>query len=244
MHLNIAVCDDDKQALTTIENKLVSCSINLDFDYSIASYSSGMDLVARIQSESTFPFHIILLDIEMPQANGIEIAREILRNASSDLYLIFISNYPKYMQDSFAVHPFSYLTKPIEINNMYQTFKDILDRLSRSRKHVMVFDDHEKDIVISLRDIVYVSAPDSRYHQMTIFTRDSSFSRRGNLSEMGKSYPDTLFRIDRHTLISLLHIHYLTPKHVVMDTGVPLPISVRKHRLLYQYLQTHPVIPN
>ena len=62
---------------------------------------------------------MVLLDMEMPDMNGIEIAEKIRELVSREVLITFLTSYPEYMQKSFGVQAFQYLLKPIT----YDVFK-------------------------------------------------------------------------------------------------------------------------
>lgn len=49
----------------------------------------------------------------MPDLSGWELAKQ-LRDVDDDLLIVFTTFYPEYMQESFNVQPFQFLTKPID----------------------------------------------------------------------------------------------------------------------------------
>lgn len=59
------------------------------------------------------PVDIALLDIDMPDMNGIALAARI-KEAHPDAAVIFLTAFSEYAVDSFAVHPTGYLLKPID----------------------------------------------------------------------------------------------------------------------------------
>ena len=66
-----------------------------------------------------------LLDIEMPQMNGIELARR-LREIKRDMIIIFVSGYSDYVLDALKMKSDYYVFKPY-------SREDILDALNRAR---------------------------------------------------------------------------------------------------------------
>ena len=242
MNLNVAICDDDVVFLQQLKESLLAFAFQLDMDLNIDSFQSGDELLSVIQNSNSFPFQIIFLDIEMKEENGINIARRIFHLAPTDLFLSFISSYPEYMQDSFSVHPFSFLGKPLVPKKLIQLMADIRESIRKRHTQIISAFKGDKEAVVYADDIVYISAPDSRLHEMTLYTMNYSYIRRGNLLEMETTFPQLFFRINRNTLISLLHIHYLNDKYVVMDIGLSLPVSVRAKKQLTKYLQSNPVI--
>lgn len=55
---------------------------------------------------------VAFLDIEMSAMTGLELAVK-LKEINPDIYIIFVTGYPKYALDAFAVHATGYLLKPV-----------------------------------------------------------------------------------------------------------------------------------
>ena len=100
----IAVCDDDIQMqrflCSAIEEAGIACTVE--------KFSNGAELL-RDEKE----YDILFLDIDMPVVNGMDAARQ-LRRRDRRAKIIYVTGYQDYMQRSFAVHPFSFLVKPVK----------------------------------------------------------------------------------------------------------------------------------
>ena len=59
------------------------------------------------------PVDVALLDIDMPDMNGLTLAARI-KEARPDAAIIFLTAYAEYAVDSFRVHPTGYLLKPVD----------------------------------------------------------------------------------------------------------------------------------
>ena len=64
----------------------------------------------------------------MEGTNGIETAQR-LRAADPDLLIVFVTSSPEYVWDAFPVHPFDYLLKPYQPEEL----KQIIDRVRQKR---------------------------------------------------------------------------------------------------------------
>ena len=62
------------------------------------------------QIDLSLPYDIALLDIDMGETNGIELARK-LRASNENIVIIFITNFIQYAPEGFEVQAFRYLLK-------------------------------------------------------------------------------------------------------------------------------------
>ncbi len=102
-----AICvDDDQQAL----GEIVSCCKAQALLEDAQGFSRPRDALDFLGAH---PADLAVLDIAMPDMNGIELAQEI-RKSHPHLPIIFVSAHPQYALASFQAHPVSYLLKPLE----------------------------------------------------------------------------------------------------------------------------------
>jgi two-component system LytT family response regulator len=118
---NILVCEDEKNTLAMIcrllkENPLVE---------EIYQAKSGGEAVEIIKSQTP---HILLMDIDLPDIDGIEVAR-IAAALNPRVSIVFITGYPDYATESFVVHPYDYIIKPIDVERFRETVYNLAARI-------------------------------------------------------------------------------------------------------------------
>ena len=240
MKLNLAICDDDIHFIRELRNLLTTLSFDMNIELQIEAFSEGKELLSTITASERFPYQILFMDIEMPEENGIDLAKVLYRQIPSDSFLVFISSYPEYMQDSFSVHPFSYLTKPIHIQDIKKVLVDIQDRYNADHIQLILTEKDGYEAIVFTKDVIYIQVKNSRQRIIMVHTLDNEYIYHGSLTELEQKFPDTMFRLDRKTLINLSYIHYLDGNQVIMTTGTVLSISIRNKRQLLHLLQRTP----
>lgn len=110
MAINCIIIDDELEALEGLELLLQS-----DGDINILkSCSNGLD---AIESINQLKPDLILLDIQMPGANGFE----VLQNLTVPLpEVIFITAYDQFALKAFEVHALDYLLKPFNDERFFE----------------------------------------------------------------------------------------------------------------------------
>lgn len=74
MNLNIAICDDDTNDITIMKKNILQYTIETDNNIVVSSYFSASDILSDYKNHL---YQIVLLDIEMPDINGMELARQL-----------------------------------------------------------------------------------------------------------------------------------------------------------------------
>lgn len=76
---------------------------------------------------------VALLDIELaPEEglNGIQVAK-LIYNFNPETYFVFITGYSQYAVESFAVHPYDYILKPVKKDRVKELISNLADMVKR-----------------------------------------------------------------------------------------------------------------
>lgn len=109
MEVNIAICDDEITALEHIKNKVLDIASTRKVSVNVFTYSDAKRLIDVLCSNEKV-IDILLLDIEMPQISGLDVAKTI-RKYRENLILIFVSCHEQYVFESMEYSPFRYIRK-------------------------------------------------------------------------------------------------------------------------------------
>ncbi|MDD6405758.1 MAG: LytTR family DNA-binding domain-containing protein [Clostridiales bacterium] len=224
-NINVAVCDDETEVLDTIKNYLISYQIQYDIECATHTFSNGSDF---LESLDKIKFNIVFLDIEMPEMDGLEIAKHIREKSADDVYIIFVTSYPSYMHDSFQVQPFQYIVKPVTYDIFEKTMSDLFKHIQgRSNIRVVIDTDHEKQLV-NISDIVYIRTHETQKLHLVYTLSDSQICGRGTLSSLEASLSEHGFILtNRSTLVNSGHILSFDDQSVRLDNGDVINISRR-----------------
>ena len=231
LHLNIGICDDDKLYIKEITKLLDRYMIQYDIDISYDTFISPLVLLNRI-SATPGCYDILFLDVEMSEMNGLELSEKI-RSICRNIYTIFISNYPKYMQDSFRVHPFYYLVKPLSAETFTNIMNDILSAIQSEHKLVTLLQTDRSEETVDLGDILCIEVTDGKKELLDFHLFNHILHAKGKISawqEKLASYD--FFPCHRKYLVNLTHIHYFEKNHVILDNGFSIPISRGNEKIL------------
>jgi len=117
--LKIIVCDDEVVQQRIIRALLEKYLKENEIQAELKFYASGQECL--LEKGELMDTDIFLLDIFMPELNGIDIARE-LKNMGAEGKIIFITGGNDYITEAFEIHAFSYIQKPVE----YEKFAKVL----------------------------------------------------------------------------------------------------------------------
>ena len=157
--LKVIIAEDDsimrrvlKQVLTEIPGVIIA-----------GEAENGRQLIRLVEIVTP---DVVFLDIEMPEMNGLEAAKEIL-DINSYIFFVFATGFDCYTHEAFEVYAFDYLVKPFSLERVRQTIQRIMklkierDEVNRARYESRLFKgDHIKLKVISNDKSNFVNIPD------------------------------------------------------------------------------------
>lgn len=163
--IRVGICDDDINDMKKIEELC-----RLYFTQSVASISSFTD--PNLFLSYNVPFDIILLDIMMGDASGIDVAIEY-RKKRDDAAIIFLTNSPDYAVDAFSLGAVHYIIKPIEKDAMFNALDRALKTLKSNRGEPVVLHLAGGFVEsISKDDIIYI---ESVGHKRIVHTKSATY---------------------------------------------------------------------
>ncbi|WP_453993943.1 LytR/AlgR family response regulator transcription factor [Bacillus nitroreducens] len=158
---------------------------------------------------------VVFLDIEMPKANGMEVAKALLELKKPPL-IVFATAYPEFAVEAFRFNAIDYLLKPFDEEQLEETVK-------RIEKHFHTPEEKEKGkqtgklAVESGGEIIYLDPNDILYivreEKLTkLITRIGEFDSKIQLKDL-ESRLETFgfFRIHKSFLVNLKYVTRLTP---------------------------------
>lgn len=85
--IQIAICDDEPKMLQCIEKQISQYGIQRKIDFSIETFQYAKDLETAVLNHTDYQIYI--LDILMPQMNGIELG-QVIRQADEQAVIIYL----------------------------------------------------------------------------------------------------------------------------------------------------------
>ncbi|MBE5924154.1 MAG: response regulator transcription factor [Lachnospiraceae bacterium] len=129
--IRIGVCEDDEKQANDIR-EIIERALFKRTEYEIKTYKSGEQLVQDIDN-GDFAIDLLLLDINMNQLNGLEVAGYIRKN-TIDVDIIFVTVSGEHVYEGYTYRAFSYLLK----SNIEQRLDSELNRYMDERERVDV----------------------------------------------------------------------------------------------------------
>ena len=226
--IRLAVCDDEKIFLDIVSHHLV-IKRKLSLECTIDVYRSGELLLHRHVEQ---PYDVLLLDIDMPDKTGFDIAQAIRQN-SIKTFIIFVTAKTDLVYSSFEYQPFDFIRK--NTGNLEAELMKVFERLRRHFEQSRIIEIIESRVPISvaINDIIYIQ---SDRHYLLYYTKkrgsDAPIRERSTLPEKENDFRKYSF-IKTHSryMVNAEHIvrFDILLNTIDMDNGSKVPIS-QKYR--------------
>lgn len=123
--LEVLVVDDDKIACLNTSSCLQEIGINSECVY------SGSEAIEKVRQHhlAEKEYFAVIIDLKMPQMNGIETTRQIRRFVGADVPIIILSAYDleEYEAEAKEVKANGFITKPLYKSKLLQVLRSFLD---------------------------------------------------------------------------------------------------------------------
>lgn len=214
MHLGVLIVDDEALARSRLRTLLGDCT---EPRVSIAGEAANVnDAMALLRHT---PVDAVLLDINMPQADGLSFARS-LQALPHPPAVIFITAHAEHALQAFELAATDYLTKPVRLERLQKALQKIARRSARSATssqpaqnltdEALVIQERGVTERIPLSEVLYLKA-ELKY--ITVRTALKTHIMEGSLNDLEALYPAYFLRIHRNALVARAAMRALE-KHV------------------------------
>ena len=115
---NIAIVEDNDDDAKVLESFITDIKKEENADYNVVRFHSALEFLRDYQAI----YAVVLLDVEMPNMNGVEASQEI-RKIDKTCSIIFVTNLIQYAQKGYEVDAVAYLIKPVQYYDFALKFK-------------------------------------------------------------------------------------------------------------------------
>lgn len=207
--INIAICDDDERNLEVIEKNVRRSFEKYTNKFRIECYKNGKNM---LNNNSLSPYDVLFLDIDMPNIDGFEIAKE-LRNSTRQCFIIFVTSHSNLVYKSFDFQPFNFIQKnPPEYmeDSILSVVGKLMEHMKQHQK--IILENENETAVVYYNDIIYIES-EKHYLKYHINNRDNPINIRGTINEIQpKIEPYGFVRIHRGFIVNLTYLMSIDKK--------------------------------
>lgn len=230
--IKIAICDDEKTMCEYLKQKVSEILKQWDIVFSIICYTDALECF-----QSCLAFDLMFLDIQMPNLNGIELAKK-LRKQSVKCELIFVTILKEYVLYAFEVEAADYIYKPIELHHLEKALKRVIKRLEKQYKKCIFVQTKNYCKTIYLEEIYYIEVINRKIY---VYTQNGIIEYYGKLQEVQNQLDERFIKCHRSYIINIDYLNHYENGMIQMKNGSTVPVSrLRQKELIdtvFQYIK-------
>lgn len=216
----IAIVDDQIEYLENISQFITKYYFKNGISCTIDTFSKAQLLLYEMEENMTYD--IYLLDIEMPEVDGLVLAEKI-RKRDNEGYIIFITSHMRFLMNGYDYFAYQYIPK----NNLKQKLVPTLNALQKrleidKEKFYQICTNHRYEKIL-YKDIYYVYKQEKN---AVFVTENGNISIRETLKNIYKDLEKNEFiLIDRGYIVNIVHIMRLYQNIIYLRNNQTLKVS-------------------
>ena len=213
--INFIVCEDNDIVLNKNINTINNIMFSNNIEYKIYSFKNYTEELQNL-IDNNFDNKIYVLDIELEDSSGIDIARKIRKNDWSSLIIFSTAHFelfPQVFSDKLMI--FDYITKFDDYeNNLSNSLKKCLDIITHN--NTINFKSESEYHNVKLNTILYLTY--DKYSRKTIIkTLNNKYYVNNTLSSFENSLNQSFKRINRSYIVNMLNVKNINYKEKMIE---------------------------
>lgn len=238
--LNILIADDEGPARSRLRELLA----DIPQTHVIGEAHNGLETVAQVD---TLRPDVLLLDIRMPEMDGLEVA-EHLQRLEHPPAIIFATAFDEHAIQAFELNAVDYLLKPIRPERLAHALKkarallpaqlEELRQLRPARTHFSATE-RGRILLVPVDQVLFLRA-ELKY--LTVRTAEREYLIEESLTQIEQEFPQRFVRLHRNCLAARAAIRGFEKQHeadgevhwvaLLQDLQETLPVSRRQQHIV------------
>lgn len=237
--LLVGICDDETVYLHKMEAYVRDCYQKNQIFAALSTFEKSSSLLYEIEDGT--PFDLLLLDIEMPRINGMELAARV-KKLLPDALIIFFTSHMEYALDAYELSVFRYIPKCGHEERLTHALLDAAKLIEVQRRDAYIIQNQNRLERVPLKNLLYVThegknallVTDMEDKQMR---EPVCYKVRKTLRQVAEELGEEEFLfIDRGCIVNLSKIMSVREDQCVLKDGTRLAVSQNRMQSLKERL--------
>lgn len=222
MTYRVAICDDEQEYLEKLKTIVDMWSAQNAHACEVRTFNSAEAFLFAYEDDKAYD--ILLLDVQMRNVSGIELAKRI-RADNNRAEIVFITSHFEFVGEGYEVDALHYLVKPISEQKLMEVLSKAAARLSVEPPYVVISCEGEL-VKLYESEILYVEA---FLHYLSIHTKGKEYKIKESMASFESRLSGDFYRVHRSYLVSLKSITRISRTSVTVDGKIELPVARGKY---------------
>lgn len=206
--LAVFIVDDEPPARNRLKDLLADCAEQLPLVL-VGEAGNGAEALDKL---SEVHADVVLVDIRMPQMDGIELARHLNKTHKPPV-IVFTTAYDSYAVNAFEERAIDYLLKPIRLGRLFEALtrargavpvrSEVLQELTPEPRKNLSIHERGKIVLVPIEQVLYLRA-ELKY--ITVRTVSHEYLIEESLVALEKEFAARFVRIHRNCLVAKAEI--------------------------------------
>lgn len=227
--IRVAIIEDNEIIRDDVTDLLNKRLFDFEVDYKVSKFDSSEQFLNKADRGK---FQIVILDIELPGKNGVDLAKE-LHHMKSDAIIVFLTSYEGYMKDAFGVNVHRYILKseyervlPVVIGDLISMLLDRQEITFRTPNGI---------VKLASDDIAYIELEERNPYVMTRLNENIKLSSTSLKSIYKNIDSNKYLYVNNHTIVNMKHIVSFNARCIKMrNSSEEFIVSRGKKREIYK----------
>jgi len=231
--VRIAICDDETRQTALLSTIVQNWAAGQNINATIAEFPSAEAFLFDWEPNS---FDILLLDIQMAEMDGMDLAKKV-REKDSRAAIIFVTGYDKFMHMGYDVAALHYLLKPVSKEKLHDVLTKARQGLAITTR-VIALNTVDGMVRVAADEIIFAEMF-SHYAEIHVAAQDLPFRVKIKMGELEELLGEGFFRPHRSYIGGMAHVDGVSRAGMRLSNGRELPISRNlydaAHKAFIQY---------
>lgn len=216
---HIAIVEDESDFSAQLQSYLAQYSDEQGIRFKVSVFHDGMEILEGYEPV----YDVILMDIEMPNMNGMDAAAQI-RLVDPDVVMMFITNVASYALRGYEVGALDFVMKPVTYYTFTMRFARVLKRVRRREQQQILLTLPDGVKKLEIQQIYYIEVQNRILHY---YTDEGEYCVRGTMQSMEQVLaPHPFVKCNHWYIVNLKHVSEVR-QNIVVVGGHMLEISRR-----------------
>lgn len=201
MSMRIFIVDDEAPARARL--KMLLSDIASECPHELVGEAGHAQ--AALEGIAMHAPDIVLLDVQMPGMNGVDLAAQLQKACAMPPAIIFVTAYDEYALKAFEVHALDYLLKPVRASRLSESLRRIaalrpadMAPVSTLRRHFSV-QERGRVLLVPVNEVIFLKA-EQKY--VTLRTGSHEYLIEESLTSIEEELAALFVRVHRNALVA------------------------------------------
>ncbi len=213
--MKIAICDDERQIINDYTKIIGEYLVAKNIVCSVDGFTDGNSFL-QLAGE----YDLVFLDYDLPDINGMEIARSIRAN-DGKIMIVFLTAYAEHVFDSFHVDAFRYLLKPVSKEAVYEVLEKFVEIYNHNRK--ITIPTNNAYISVDADEVIYIEA--AKKHTKVKTTGNEFMANKAISVYQTEIANPHFFRTHRGYIVNMRYISTVEKNTITLTNGEIILLS-------------------